>query len=74
MAAALAVIRDRLLAIPNRVCAGGADTVPIPGDAYRWNKPLAARLLPAYGKRVGDSTQFANGILTGVAPFTTIAW
>jgi uncharacterized protein (UPF0210 family) len=62
------------------VCAGGADTVPLPGDvteqqigrilgdvawlAYRWNKPLAARLLPAPGKRVGEFTEFANGILT----------
>ena len=62
------------------VCAGGADTVPLPGDvteqqigrilgdvawlAHRWNKPLAARLLPAPGKRAGDSTEFANGILT----------
>ena len=70
---------DSILAY-SAVCAGGADTVPLPGDiteqqiarilgdvawlAYRWNKPLAARLLPAPGKRVGDSTQFANGILT----------
>ena len=45
------------------VCAGGMDTVPLPGDtsedaiarivgdvatlAFKWNKPLAARLLPA---------------------------
>jgi hypothetical protein len=56
-----------------------ADTLPLPGDvsedqiarilgdvatlAYRWNKPLAARLLPAPGKRVGDQTDFSNGVL-----------
>jgi uncharacterized protein len=70
---------DSILAY-SAVCAGGADTVPLPGDvteqeiarilgdvawlAYRWNKPLAARLLPAPGKRAGESTEFANGILT----------
>jgi uncharacterized protein (UPF0210 family) len=62
------------------VCAGGVDTVPLPGDvtaeqiarilgdvawlANRWNKPLAARLLPAPGKRAGDRTEFSNGALT----------
>ena len=30
---------------------------------YRWNKPLAARLLAAPGKRLGEFTEFANGIL-----------
>jgi uncharacterized protein len=70
---------DSILAY-SAVCAGGADTVPLPGDvteqqiarilgdvawlAYRWNKPLAARLLPAPGKKAGESTQFASGILT----------
>jgi uncharacterized protein (UPF0210 family) len=70
---------DSILAY-SAVCAGGADTVPLPGDAteqqlgqilgdvawlaYRWNKPLAARLLPAPGKRVGDTTEFGNGNLT----------
>jgi uncharacterized protein len=70
---------DSILA-NSAVCAGGADTVPLPGDvteqqiarilgdvawlAYRWNKPLAARLLPAPGKTAGESTQFATGILT----------
>jgi uncharacterized protein (UPF0210 family) len=73
---------DSILAY-SAVCAGGADTVPLPGDvteqqigrilgdvawlAYRWNKPLAARLLPAPGKRVGEFTEFANGILTNTA-------
>ena len=62
------------------VCAAGADTVPLPGDvseqqiarilgdvawlAYRWNKPLAARLLPAPGRRAGDLTEFPNQALT----------
>jgi uncharacterized protein (UPF0210 family) len=58
------------------VCAGGLDTVPLPGDiteeqiarilgdmaslAYKWNKPLAARLLPAPGKKPGDRTEFTE--------------
>ena len=69
---------DSILAY-SAVCAGGVDTLPLPGDiseeriasilgdvawlAYRWNKPLAARLLPAPGKRAGDETDFSNGIL-----------
>ncbi len=60
---------DSILAY-SAVCAGGVDTVPLPGDvteeqigrilgdvawlAYRWNKPLAARLLPAPGKHAGE--------------------
>src|SRR2546427_989869 len=70
---------DSILAY-SAVCAGGVDTLPLPGDvseeqiarilgdvawlAYRWNKPLAARLLPAPGKRIGDQTEFANPSLT----------
>ena len=66
---------DSLLAY-SAVCAGGIDTVPLPGDvseqriarilgdvatlAYKWNKPLAARLLPAPGKRPGDHTEFGD--------------
>jgi uncharacterized protein (UPF0210 family) len=62
------------------VCAAGVDTVPLPGDvsedqiarilgdvawlAYKWNKPLAARLLPAPGKRPGEETAFSSGLLT----------
>jgi uncharacterized protein (UPF0210 family) len=69
---------DSILAY-SAVCAGGVDTLPLPGNiseeqiarilgdvawlAHRWNKPLAARLLPAPGKRVGDQTEFSNGIL-----------
>ena len=70
---------DSILAY-SAVCAGGVDTVPLPGDvseeqiarilgdvawlAARWNKPLAARLLPAPGKRPGDATVFTGGALT----------
>ena len=70
---------DSILAY-SAVCAGGVDTVPLPGDvteeqianilsdvawlAYRWNKPLAARLLPAPGKGPGDATVFTGGALT----------
>jgi len=64
---------DSLLAY-SAVCAGGLDTVPLPGDvseeriarilgdvatlAYKWNKPLAARLLPVPGGKPGDRTAF----------------
>jgi hypothetical protein len=70
---------DSILAY-SAVCAGGADTVPLPGDvseeqiariladvawlAYKWNKPLAARLLPAPGKQAGQQTEFSGGALT----------
>src|SRR5438552_13617832 len=70
---------DSILAY-SAVCAGGVDTLPLPGNvseeqiakilgdvawlAYRWNKPLAARLLPAPGQRVGDQTEFTNPSLT----------
>jgi uncharacterized protein (UPF0210 family) len=66
---------DSLLAY-SAVCAGGLDTIPLPGDiseerlarimgdvaslAYKWRKPLAARLLPAPGKKAGDRTAFAD--------------
>jgi len=66
---------DSLLAY-SAVCAGGLDTVPLPGDvseeriarilgdvaslAYKWNKPLAARLLPVPGAKAGDRTQFED--------------
>ncbi len=69
---------DSILAY-SAVCAGGVDTVPLPGDvteeqiakilgdvawlAYRWNKPLAARLLPAPGKKAGEQTEFSGSAL-----------
>jgi uncharacterized protein (UPF0210 family) len=64
---------DSLLSY-SAVCATGLDTVPLPGDisveqlaliigdvaslAYKWHKPLAARLLPVTGKVPGDTTGF----------------
>jgi len=67
---------DSLLAY-SAVCAGGLDTVPLPGDvteqqiarilgdvatlAFKWQKPLAARLLPVPGKKAGDRTEFEDG-------------
>jgi uncharacterized protein (UPF0210 family) len=66
---------DALLAY-SAVCAGGLDTIPLAGDtgedrlahilsdvatlAYKWQKPLAARLLPAPGRRSGERTQFED--------------
>ena len=66
---------DALLAY-SAVCAGGLDTIPLPGDisedrlarilsdvatlAYKWKKPLAARLLPAPGRKSGERTQFED--------------
>lgn len=66
---------DSLLAY-SAVCAGGLDTIPLRGDitedqlarmlgdvaslAYKWNKPLAARLLPVPGSKAGDRTNFGD--------------
>jgi uncharacterized protein (UPF0210 family) len=66
---------DSLLAY-SAVCAGGLDTIPLRGDiteeqlarmlgdvaslAYKWNKPLAARLLPVPGAKAGDRTSFGD--------------
>jgi uncharacterized protein len=70
---------DSLLAY-SAVCATGLDTVPLPGDvseaqlarilgdmaslAFKWHKPLAARLLPVEGKKSGDRTEFDDPFLT----------
>jgi uncharacterized protein len=64
---------DSILAY-SAVCAGGLDTIPLPGDisearlaniisdvttlAFKWNKPLAARLLPVPGRKAGEQTEF----------------
>lgn len=64
---------DALLAYSS-VCAAGLDTVPLPGDvteariaqilsdvatlAFKWKKPLAARLLPVPGRKAGEMTEF----------------
>jgi uncharacterized protein len=72
---------DSILAY-SAVCAGGVDTVPLAGDtredaiarivgdvatlAFKWNKPLAARLLPAPGKKAGDITEFSGALANAV--------
>jgi hypothetical protein len=66
---------DSLLAY-SAVCATGLDTVPLPGDvseeqlarilgdvaslAYKWRKPLTARLLPVKGRAPGQRSQFED--------------
>lgn len=72
---------DALLAY-SAVCATGLDTVPLPGDvteeqldlmigdmaslAFKWHKPLTARLLPVAGKQPGDLTAFTDPTLINV--------
>jgi uncharacterized protein len=69
---------DALLSY-SAVCGTGLDTVPLPGDvsqeqldliigdvatlAFKWKKPLAARLLPIAGKNPGDMTEFDDPFL-----------
>ena len=69
---------DALLAYSS-VCGTGLDTVPLPGDvsedqlarilgdvaalAWKWHKPLTARLLPIAGKKAGDRTEFDSPYL-----------
>ena len=69
---------DDLLAY-SAVCGTGLDTVPLPGDistdqiarifgdvaslAWKWKKPLSARLQPVAGKKSGDQTQFSSRYL-----------
>jgi uncharacterized protein (UPF0210 family) len=64
---------DSLLSY-SAVCGTGLDTVPLPGDiteeeldliigdmaslAFKWHKPLSARLLPIAGKGPGEQTEF----------------
>lgn len=72
---------DSILAY-SAVCAGGVDTVPLAGDtsedtiarivgdvatlASKWNKPLAARLMPAPGKRAGEMTAFSGALANAI--------
>lgn len=72
---------DALLAY-SAVCATGLDTIPLPGDvteeqldlmigdmaslAFKWHKPLTARLLPVSGKHPGDMTEFTDPNLINV--------
>jgi uncharacterized protein (UPF0210 family) len=69
---------DSVLAY-SAVCGTGLDTVPLPGDvseerlvkifgdvaalAWKWNKPLSARLQPVSGKKTGEMTEFESQYL-----------
>lgn len=69
---------DSILAY-SAVCGTGLDTVPLPGDvseeqlarifgdvatlAFKWNKPLSARLHPIKNKRPGEHTEFSSPYL-----------
>jgi uncharacterized protein (UPF0210 family) len=69
---------DSVLAY-SAVCGTGLDTVPLPGDvseerlvkiygdvaalAWKWKKPLSARLQPVKGKKSGDKTEFESQYL-----------
>jgi uncharacterized protein len=69
---------DALLAY-SAVCGTGLDTIPLPGDitqeqverilgdvaslAFKWHKPLSARLQPSAGKKAGDMTAFDDPFL-----------
>jgi uncharacterized protein (UPF0210 family) len=69
---------DSLLSY-SAVCGTGLDTVPLPGDisaeqlsliigdmaslAFKWHKPLSARLLPVLGKGWGEMTEFNDPFL-----------
>jgi uncharacterized protein len=69
---------DALLSY-SAVCGTGLDTVPLPGDisaeqlsliigdmaslAFKWHKPLSARLLPVLGKGWGEITEFDDPFL-----------
>ena len=69
---------DDLLAY-SAVCGTGLDTVPFPGNisaaqmeriygdvaalAWKWKKPLTARLQPVAGKSAGDQTPFNSPYL-----------
>jgi uncharacterized protein (UPF0210 family) len=69
---------DALLAY-SAVCGTGLDTVPLPGEvseaqlqriygdvaalAWKWHKPLSARLQPVHGKRAGEQTDFNSPAL-----------
>lgn len=69
---------DGMLAY-SAVCGTGLDTIPLPGDvteeqlakiigdmaslAFKWHKPLSARLLPVTGKKPGERTDFDDPFL-----------
>ena len=69
---------DSLLAY-SAVCGTGLDTVPLPGDvteeqlvrilgdmavlAFKWKKPLTARLQPVHGAKAGEMSAFDDPFL-----------
>ena len=69
---------DSLLAY-SAVCGTGLDTVPLPGDiteaqltriigdvavlAFKWHKPLTARLQPVHGRSAGEMSAFDDPFL-----------
>ena len=69
---------DSLLAY-SAVCGTGLDTIPLPAEvseeqliriygdtaslAWKWRKPLSARLQPVKGKKAGDRTEFKDPYL-----------
>ena len=69
---------DALLSY-SAVCGTGLDTIPLPGDvsteqiarilgdvaslAFKWHKPLSARLLPAPGRKAGEMTELDDPFL-----------
>jgi uncharacterized protein len=73
-----AINTDSLLAY-SAVCSTGLDTIPYPGDiseaqlarifgdvaalAWKWHKPLSARLQPVKGAKPGDLTDFSSQYL-----------
>jgi uncharacterized protein len=72
---------DALLAY-SAVCGTGLDTIPLPGDvtedqlarmigdaavlAYKWRKPLTARLQPVHGRKAGEMSAFDDPFLVNV--------
>jgi uncharacterized protein (UPF0210 family) len=72
------ITTDALLAY-SAVCGSGLDTIPYPGDigvdqlarifgdvaalAWKWHKPLSARLQPVAGKKAGELTEFSGPFL-----------
>ena len=72
------ITTDALLAY-SAVCGTGLDTIPYPGDisvdqlarifgdvaslAWKWKKPLSARLQPVAGKKAGEITEFSGPFL-----------
>jgi hypothetical protein len=72
------ITTDMLLAY-SAVCGTGLDTIPYPGNisvsqlerifgdvaslAWKWKKPLSARLQPVAGKKPGDTTDYSGPFL-----------